>query len=166
MNKIENLKSTSRLICKTGVVFQIVSAIFTGFFLLAIIPVSILRTTINGMSQPFTDFDHMGLVAEKLAREGKIAEAAIVFLLSAALLTLIITILMHFIVRIFQRICDDYSPFLPKNIKDLKAVSLLATLLILQSSIGLGVIAAFIFWGITQLYEYGCELQNQADETL
>lgn len=62
--------------------------------------------------------------------------------------------------------CNAYSPFLPETVKDLKIIFVLVTLLILKNSIGLGMISGFIFWGIIQLYEYGCELQNQADETL
>lgn len=73
---------------------------------------------------------------------------------------------MHFIVKIFKKICNDYSPFLPEIVKDIKIVLLLTTLLILKNSIGLGIISGFTFWGIIELYEYGCELQNQVDETL
>lgn len=68
--------------------------------------------------------------------------------------------------KLFKRFCNDYSPFLPEIVKDLKIISLLAALLILRSSVGLGIVSGFIFWGIIELYEYGCELQNQVDETL
>lgn len=84
----------------------------------------------------------------------------------AVLFSLMLTIIMYFIVKIFKRFCSEYSPFLSEIVKDLKIVSALATLLILRNSIGLGIVSGFIFWGIIQLYEYGCELQNQVDETL
>ena len=169
MDRIENIKKASKLIVKVGKVFQIVFEIFTGMFLISIIILSVLRNTLNMMnaeSQTNFDFYNMGQWTEKLASEGKVAEAGIVFLISGFLFSLIMTIIMHFVVEIFKRICDDYSPFLPEVVKDLKIVSVLTTLLILRNSIGLGIISGLIFWGIIQLYEYGCELQNQVDETL
>lgn len=169
MSILEKMKRASRLIEKIGKCFQIIFAIFTVLFLIAAIVLFVPRHTLNTMiatSQTSFDFRHMGQWAVKLASEGKVAEASIVFLLSAILFTLLLTIIMHFIVKICKRICDDYSPFLPEMVKDLKTVSVLTTLLILRNSIGLAVISGFIFWGVIRLYEYGCELQNQADETL
>lgn len=169
MGKLEAVKKTSRLIGKIGKMFQIVFGIFTGVFLISIIILFVLRNTLNGMTVVFqtgVDFDHMGYWANKLAGEGKIIEAFIVFGISGLLFSLIMTIIMHFIVKIFLNFCNAYSPFLPETVKDLKIIFVLVTLLILKNSIGLGMISGFIFWGIIQLYEYGCELQNQADETL
>ena len=160
MDRIENIKKASYLIGKVGKVFQIVFGIFTGMFLISLIILFVLRSTLNTMiveSQTSFDFSNMGYWTKKLASEGKVAEASIVFLIS---------IIMHFIVKIFKKICNDYSPFLPEIVKDIKIVLLLTTLLILKNSIGLGIISGFTFWGIIELYEYGCELQNQVDETL
>ncbi len=169
MDKLEKMKKASKLIANIGKVFQIVSGIITGIFLVSIILLSVLRNSFNGMTVVFqTGFtaDNMGYWAAKLADEGRISDAFLVFGISALLLSLVITLIMHFVVKIFTRFCNEYSPFLPETIKDLKIISLLATLLILRNSFGLGLISGFIFWGIIQLYEYGCELQNQADETL
>lgn len=169
MSKVENIKKTSRLIGNVGKIFQILFGICTGIFFIAIIILSVLRNTLNRMNaESLTNFDfsNMGAWPEKLASEGKVTEAALVFLILGALFSFIITIIMHFVVKIFTRICNDYSPFLPEIVKDLKIVSILAALLILRNSLALGIVSGFIFWGIIQLYEYGCELQNQADETL
>ena len=125
-------------------------------FLISLIILFVLRSTLNTMiveSQTSFDFSNMGYWTKKLASEGKVAEASIVFLISGILFSLILTIIMHFIVKIFKKICNDYSPFLPEIVKDI-------------NSIGLGIISGFTFWGIIELYEYGCELQNQVDETL
>ncbi|MBD5486659.1 MAG: hypothetical protein HDR18_14260 [Lachnospiraceae bacterium] len=169
MGKLENIKKTSKLIGKVGKIFQIFAGILTGFSLFFIIILSILRTTLNTMiaeSQASFDFSNLGQFAEKLSSEGKVAEAGIVSLIFGSLFTLIITIIMHFIAKIFKRIYNGYSPFLPEIVNDLKIVSALSTLLILRNSIGLGIVSGFIFWGIIQLYEYGCELQNEVDEIL
>ncbi len=169
MDKLADIKRASRLIGKTGKIFQIIFGIFTGIFLIFILVLSALRNTLSAMSaasQTDFDFSHMGYLTAKLAGEGRIIDACIVFLIFGVQFLLMLTVIMHFIARIFNKIYNDYSPFLPEIVKDLKVVSVLFTLLILQGSIGFGIIAGFIFWGIIQLYEYGCELQNQVDETL
>lgn len=169
MGRLENMQKACKLIGKMGKAFQIVFGIFTGIFLIMIILLSVLRNTLNMLSaesQSDFDFSNMGYWAGKLASEGRTVDAAIVSLLSVVLFSLLLTIIMYFIARIFKRFCSEYSPFLPETVKDLKVVSALVTLLILQNSIGLGIVSGFIFWGIIQLYEYGCELQNQVDETL
>lgn len=169
MGNLENIKKTSKIIERIGKVFQIMFGIMAGLLLLSAVILLLLRGTLNEMiaeSQTSFDFRYMGQWAPKLAGEGKITEAFIAFAISGVLFSTIVTVIMHFIVRIFKRFCNDYSPFLPDIVKDLKIVSILITLLILRNSIGLGIIAGFIFLGIIQLYEYGCELQNQVDETL
>lgn len=168
MDRLEAVKKASRLIRKIGKIFQIVFGIFTGILLISIIILSVLRNTLNGMTavQTSINFDNMGYWAEKLAGEGKITDAFIVFGISGLLFSLMITIMMHFVVKIFANFCNENSPFLPETVKDLKIIFVLVALLVLRNSIGLGIISGFIFWGIIQLYEYGCELQNQADETL
>ena len=105
MDRIENIKKASKLIVKVGKVFQIVFEIFTGMFLISIIILSVLRNTLNMMnaeSQINFDFYNMGQWTEKLASEGKVAEAGIVFLISGFLFSLIMIIIMHFIVKIFK----------------------------------------------------------------
>ena len=169
MGKLESMKKVSKLIGKIGKVFQIVFGIFTGVFLIAIIILSVLRNMLSMTLTEFQisfDFSNMGYWAKNLASEGKIIDAAIVFLISALLFSLMLTIIMYFITKIFKIFCSEYSPFLPEIVKDLKIVLLLVTVLILQNSIGLGIVSGFVFWGIIQLYAYGCELQNQVDETL
>lgn len=168
MSRLENIKKTSKLIGKIGKVFQIIFGICAGMLLIGAIVLFLLRNTLNTMNPESLNFEfrYMGQWAEKLISEGKIIEAAIVFLISGAFFSLIVTAIMHLIVKIFKRFCDDYSPFLPETVKDLKIVSVLVTLLVLRSSIGLGIILGFILWGIIQIYEYGCDLQKESDEIL
>lgn len=111
------------------------------------------------------NYQNFGIIAQNLAEEGKGAEAFTVFGIYMILFALIVTAIMHFIVKIFKRFGTNYSPFLPEVVKDIKIVAILITVLTLRSSIVLGIILGFVLWGIIQIYEYGCELQNQADET-
>ena len=59
MDRIENIKKASYLIGKVGKVFQIVFGIFTGMFLISLIILFVLRSTLNTMiveSQTSFDF--------------------------------------------------------------------------------------------------------------
>lgn len=169
MGKLEAVKKAGRLIAKIGKIFQIVFGILTGILLISTILLFVLRNTLNGMNVVFqtgVNFDNMGYWAEKLAGEGKITDAFILFGISELLISFMITVIMHFVVKIFARFGNENSTFLPETVKDLKIIFALVALLVLKNSIGLGIISGFIFWGVLQLYEYGCELQNLADETL
>lgn len=59
--------------------------------------------------QTGVDFDNMGYWANKLAGEGKIIDAFIVFGISGVLFSLMITIIMHFIAKIFTNFCNRFS---------------------------------------------------------
>lgn len=169
MNKLEDIKKASKIIEKIGTVFQIFFGFITGLLILAAILLFIVHNIFHLIPlNPPTDFDFhsMGFWANLLANKGKGMEAIYAALLSGIIVSCMVTWIMHFIVKIFKRFSTEYSPFLPATAKDLKIVSILATLLILQSSVGLGIISGFLFWGIILLYAYGCELQNQVDETL
>lgn len=151
MDRLEEVKKVSRLIAKMGKIFQIVFGIFIGMFLISIIILSVLRNTLNGMTVAFqigVNFDNLGYWANKLASEGKIIDAFIVFGISGLLFSLMITIIMHFVVKIFTNFCNAFSPFLPETVKNLKIIFVLVTLLVLRNSIELGMITGFIFWGI------------------
>lgn len=169
MSRLEDIKKTSKDIEKIGIGFQIISGLITGFLIIATILLFIVRDILHLItldSQIDLDFRNMGFWGSLLADRGRITAAIYVVLLSGIAVSFMITWIMYLIVKIFRRFSAEYSPFLPETVKDLKTVSILAALLILQSSIGLGIIAGFVFWGIVQLYAYGCELQNQVDETL
>lgn len=71
-----------------------------------------------------------------------------VFGISGLLFSITITIIMHFVVKIFTNFCNAFSPFLPETVKNLKIIFVLVTLLVLRNSIELGMITGFIFWGI------------------
>lgn len=169
MSKLESIKKSSKVIGQIGKVFQILFGIVTGLLLICTAILFVLRGTLNKEiieSQIDFDFPYMVQLGQRLVSQNKTAEALVLICMFGAAVAFIATVLMYFIAKIFKRFCNDYSPFLPDIVKDFKIVSILVTLLILSSSIGLGIIAGFVFWGIIQVYEYGCELQNQVDETL
>ena len=76
------------------------------------------------------------------------------------------SIIMHFLAKVFTDIRESYSPFRPEIVKSLKVVFVLTTLFALRSSLLMGVIIGFSMWCVLHIFEYGCELQRQSDETL
>ncbi len=66
------------------------------------------------------------------------------------------------LLRMFRDIRRGETPFEEKNVRRLKVVALLAVLMLNSSTIALGA----AFWCIALVFDYGCRLQQQADETL
>ncbi len=94
-----------------------------GILLISIIILFVLRITLSGMTvvaQTGVNFVNMGYWADKLAGEGKVIDAFIIFAISGLLFSFMLTMIMHFIVKIFDNFYNAYSPFLPETVKDLK----------------------------------------------
>lgn len=79
----------------------------------------------------------------------------------------------------FADMSQDHTPFMMKNVKRIKKIAiyyLIISLLDIQtvesitdlsfSMNTVGILGAAIFWCIALVFEYGCELQKEADETL
>lgn len=87
-------------------------------------------------------------------------------LIVLGILLICFSVMMHFIGKVFWEIKESYSPFQPEIVKNLKVVFVLITLFTLESSLLLGALVGFSLWCVLQIFEYGCELQRQSDETL
>lgn len=87
-------------------------------------------------------------------------------LIALGVILICFAITFHFMGKVFADIKESYTPFRPEIIKKLKVIFALATVLTLQSSLLIGAIVGFSFWCMFQIFEYGCELQKQSDETL
>lgn len=85
-----------------------------------------------------------------------------VFGIAIALLALVL----HFVSRIFKDFMESYSPFQPGIVKNLKVALVLIVVYTAQSSLGIALVIALASWCIINIFEYGCELQKQSDETL
>ena len=68
--------------------------------------------------------------------------------------------------RIFKDFMESYSPFQPDILKNLKIALVLIVIYVAQSDIGIALVIGMAAWCVTNIFEYGCELQRQSDETL
>lgn len=135
MERVESIKKVSKIIGAIGNVFQIFFGVITGLMLLICGILFLLRNELNRMiaeDHVYFNFRLMGSQTQKLADEGKVTEAVLVFALSMIVFSLLVTMIMHFITKIFKRFCNNYSPFLPEVVKDIKILAILITLLVLK----------------------------------
>ena len=87
-------------------------------------------------------------------------------MLVVSVIMIILAVLMHFIGKVFKDIKEGYSPFQDSVIKNMKIAFVIITLLALDNSILIGIFTGFSLWCVVCVFEYGCELQKQSDETL
>lgn len=84
----------------------------------------------------------------------------------ACAIMVVLAVLMYFVGKVFKDIKEGYSPFQPSILKNMKIAFVIITLLSLDNSILIGVLIGFSLWCVVCVFEYGCELQIQSDETL
>ena len=89
-----------------------------------------------------------------------------VYMIVTGIVLICFSIVSHFMGKVFKDIKESYSPFRPEIVKSLKVVFVLITMLSLRSSLLIGAVVGFSLWCVFQIFEYGCELQRQSDETL
>lgn len=87
-------------------------------------------------------------------------------MLVAGITMIVLAVLMYFVGKVFKDIKEGYSPFQPAILKNMKISFVIITLLSLDSSILIGILIGFSLWCVVCVFEYGCELQRQSDETL
>lgn len=78
----------------------------------------------------------------------------------------VLAVLMHFVGKVFKDIKEGYSPFQPSILKNMKVAFVIITLLSIGNSLLIGALIGFSLWCVVCVFEYGCELQRQSDETL
>ena len=89
-----------------------------------------------------------------------------VHLITVGVILAILAVLMHYISKVFKGIKDGYSPFQLSIVKNMKVAFVIITLLSLNNSLLIGALIGFSLWCAIYIFEYGCELQKQSDETL
>lgn len=114
--------------------------------------------------------DGMGFLEEtmlkSLLEQDNFAMVIGLELLVAGAMLICFVVVVHFVGKVFKEMKESYSPFQPSIIKSLKVVFVLVTLLALSSSLATGLIVGLALWCVIHIFEYGCELQRQSDETL
>lgn len=173
-SKIEKIKKSSKTVMavsKGVMIFCIIMDIMLvvlGAFMIA------FKNFINEMLQEAIDkgmlaiseipFNNFGSVDILLA--GDYAFNIFISLLGMLVSMILLTVILYFVGKIFKAFRESYSPFMPSILKQLKVVFILIIVISLKSSLLIGAVIGLALWCLYQIFEYGCELQKQSDETL
>lgn len=89
-----------------------------------------------------------------------------VYLITMGVYLTILAVLMHYIGKVFRDIKEGYSPFQQSIVKNMKIAFVIITMISLNSSFLFGALIGFSLWCVVYIFQYGCELQRESDETL
>lgn len=115
-----------------------------------------------------TEIDITGLVSLLTQQLGMddMAVALGIDMFVVGVIMIVLAVLMYFVGKVFKDMKEGYSPFQPSILKNMKIAFVIITLLSLDSSLLIGALIGFSLWCVVCVFEYGCELQKQSDETL
>jgi hypothetical protein len=101
-----------------------------------------------------------------VAESGQAAQALAWEVITGSVILICMAVVLHFVAKIFKDIQESYTPFQPGIIRNLKIPLVLITVMELKSSLLIGLLIGLTSWCVVSIFEYGCELQRQSDETL
>lgn len=176
--KIEKIKKSSKVALNVTNIVKTICAVCAGITIVAGCIMIGLRGVVNdgfviamenGVFTPddldLSLIDYNGIV-EHLIEDGYIAETIGMYIITTGFTLIFVTIVLHFVSRVFKSFMESYSPFQAGILRNLKAAFVLVTIAALSSGLGTGLIVGFAAWCVLNIFEYGCELQKQSDETL
>lgn len=89
-----------------------------------------------------------------------------VYMITMGVYMAILAVLMHYIGKVFRDIREGYSPFQQSIVKNMRIAFVIITLISLNSSFLIGALIGFSLWCVVYVFQYGCRLQRESDETL
>lgn len=101
-----------------------------------------------------------------VVESGRAAQALAWEVITGSIILICVAVVLHFVAKMFKDIQESYSPFRPEIIKNLKIVLVLITVMEVKFSPLIGLLIGLASWCVVCIFEYGCELQKQSDETL
>lgn len=174
--KIEKIQKSSKAaftqtnIVKIFLIVMTVILLVLGFIMLGVKDVFNWLFMEGVESGAFTveefEWAFEGQMLQHLVEDGQIALALGLYMIEMGIMLICLVVVLHFVGRIFKTFRESYSPFQPEIIKNLRITFILLTLYTLTSSMGIGLIVGLASWCVLNIFEYGCELQKQSDETL
>ncbi|HEY5536631.1 MAG TPA: hypothetical protein VIL99_17075 [Ignavibacteria bacterium] len=156
----------ARIACYIGIGISIVCIIYLIIFGNTELKLLILSGKVT-MSSPFTNSNIFNLDIKQL----------ITIVIAGIISMILMANLFRQVENIFKDIHVDSSPFEMKQVKRIKRVAILyliislinfetsATSIMISLNL-VGIVGALMFWCIALIFEYGCALQKESDETL
>lgn len=162
--KLMNLQKTSKVFAIFSKIFEVFCYVAAGLCGAAII------ATVTGIH-------YFGIKLVEAGPEDKIFTmlsenmdantAFIIFLVLLIIFLLANAFLMRKIGTLFRNINENYSPFIPENVKLIKLIAIIfGVITLIEVGLIPGLMSAFVIWGVALLFDYGYELQNESDEII
>ena len=174
MEKIQKSSSAALIIARICKIFCIAMA--TLAFVIGILFVSSLNDYVNEaigtLGEDVSVFvsDNMGMflgIGNRLVQQSDNNAIILgVYMIIIGVYMTILAVLMHYIGEVFKDIKEGYSPFRLSIVKNMKIVFVIITLCSLNNSLLFGALIGFSLWCVVYVFQYGCELQRESDETL
>ena len=175
--KIERIQKSSRAAFIVTNVIKILLIVCSGISIVAGCMVIGFRSIINSAltkESVITDLLEEDIrpslalrnLGGSLIGNGQFAEATGVYMIVLGIILGCMAVVLHFVSKVFRDFMLSYSPFQTQIVKNLKIAFILITVFVLQSSLGYGLLIGLASWCVINIFEYGCELQRQSDETL
>ena len=177
--KIEKIKKSSKaayVVTNISKVFLIVCSILTILAGMLVIGLGGILNASLGRAIEDGAMQESGLASlesiferdlgRRLMEEGNYALAIGIYVIIFGITMLLLALVLHFVSRIFKDFMESYSPFRPGILKNMKITLALIVFYTAQSGLGMALVVAMASWCVMNIFEYGCELQRQSDETL
>lgn len=113
------------------------------------------------------DLEDIGFFAHFIPASADLLLQVALVSLYAAIIAGVTAFLFHLFGQVFDVILREESPFTGAVMKKMRInFVLLAAVVLFTAGFGPAVAAAFLFWCVYNVFDYGCVLQQGADETL
>lgn len=176
--KIEKIKKTSKVVITVTNVIKTIAIVCSVICLL----MGILAIAFNGsldvimdisneqgvyeMEEMMMQANQFTAIVGRSLNEGHFGYIMGAYLMVMGVFLIGVAVLYHFVGSVFRTFSESYSPFVPEVVKKLKVTFVLIALPSFSSGVGVGAIVSLALWCVFHVFEYGCELQREADETL
>ena len=161
--KLANLQKTSKVFAVIAKISEIVNYVGAAICAAAI-PVLFIN---QDKLKYFVSGQESDQFFQMLSENMEFRSAMTVFLVFLIVLTLAGAYLFRKIGKLFRNINEDYSPFIPENVKLIKTIAAVVTVfMLLETSVVPAIMTGLMIWAVALLFDYGCELQEETDEIL
>ena len=161
--KLANLQKTSKVFAVIAKIIEVVNYVGAAICAAAI-PVLFIN---QDKLKYFISGQEDDQFFQMLSKNMEYKSAMVIFLIFLIALTLVTAYLFRKIGTLFRNINEDYSPFIPENVKLIKIIAVfVAVFMLLETSIVPAVMSGLMIWAVALLFDYGCELQTESDEIL
>lgn len=177
-NKIANIKKSADTTAKVVNVFAILMRVVAVMTFVAAIIIFCYSKQIDGYISATDGHWELstGTTTQIISRQGASFVETFNFMnfstwaacnaLYASVMAVAISVALSILRKTFIAVKESETPFNEDVLKKMRATGIIVSILVILSSVGIGVCVALSFWCLYSIFSYGIELQKNEDETL